>query len=112
MFEKMKLKATKCKEWVMNHKVELAYIAGGAVGVIGTSLAYNYLDKKDHTDTIKKYPGETGVLSMRKNADYIDYKYGTDGNTRLDELSDSLIANGGIADSLVVGALVYTKNVD
>ena len=108
MLEKIKEKGKKIKQWAVEHKTDLAYFGGCIVGAAITCAVYKHDDKKAMTETRKRYPGETGVLSMRKYADYIDYTYGTDLGT-VDKLSDRLIENGAVKDAKVIGALVYTK---
>lgn len=109
MFEKMKQKAKDAKKWAVEHKVELAYLVGGVIGAISTALAYMYLDDKQQKDTLKRYPGTCGVLSMRKHADDMMAYYGNTGDVTIESLSGDLAAHEMSKDDIVIGALVFTK---
>lgn len=109
MFEKTKQKAKDVKKWAIEHKVELAYLAGGVIGVTSTALAYTYLDDKQHKDILKRYPGTCGVLSMGKHADDMMAYYGNTGNVTIESLSGDLVAHDMSKDDVVIGALVFTK---
>lgn len=109
MFEKIKQKAKDVKKWAEEHKTEIAYVAGGVIGVTSTTLAYMYLDEKQHKDTLKKYPHTFKILSMSKYADDMFGYTGNDPNVTVGNLSEGLIAHDASKDDVVVGALVYTK---
>lgn len=108
MFEKIKEKSKRMKNWIVRNKTELAYAAGCAVGMVVTSAVFVYDDNKKTEVNLKRFPNEDKILSNKQYADYYD-AYGGPGTITLSELSDKLISNGGVADSKVIGALVYTK---
>lgn len=113
MFETIKKKAKKTKDWVKENELELKVAAYGVVcytaGLLVMGVIDYHYDKKGLKDTIKKYPDEVKVLSMRQHADNL-YSGSGNGGPTVDNLSKSMIDYGIPAESKVVGLLMYTKN--
>lgn len=108
MMDKVKERITKVKAWTKEHKVEIAYCVGLALGATVTSVALTVKDSGAAGRVDKKYPGLLGVLSTSKDATSSFCGYG-DGGPKVSELSNCLMNCGISGDDTVLGALVYTK---
>lgn len=108
MFEKVKEKVQKGKEWVSNNKTEIAYVVGCVVGSLVTSAACSYIDRKQLEDRRKEYPGEYQALLRHGQAEYRYRAYGHN-NLSVDNLSQDMVNSGVPGDQEVIGAIVYTK---
>lgn len=115
MFEKIKQKSKEVKNWVVEHEDDIKItVYGVGMGIFGMVLA-TVLDKRDYDNRIKKlnknYEDEWPVLAEKKNADWVDTYRGNTGNVTISSLSNDLIEHGGMADNVVLGAIVYTKEI-
>lgn len=112
MFEAIKVKATKGKQWVKDHERDIqdfGWSMFGAVVGVGTYVLLDKLDdSKRSKENRKKYPNEYRALDSRSQADHVYSGAGAFGPT-VENLSKSLVEYGADKDATVVGTLIYTK---
>lgn len=113
MFEKIKQKSKEAKNWVIENNEELKVAAYGVGMFFAGMVISSVIDKRKYDQKIdnfrESFSHELPILCTRKDSDYVDIYEGNDKAVTLTGLSGQLIEYGGVADSTVVGALVYTK---
>lgn len=108
MFERTKQKASKVKNWVVEHKTDVAYFTGCAVGAVLTAVVIDFDNKCKRENARNSNSNVCNLLAMRNQADREYGMYGNMGPT-VGGLSDYITDYGVPEDEQVIGALVYTK---